>query len=260
MKYKGINKELLTQMFPFPTDNIILMGYRGSMAHGTYIPNHIDDKDIWAIVIPPIDYTWGLKHYDNTQIQREDLDLVAYDIRKYFRLLIKSNPNVISWLWLKSNCYLKMNVLGERLIHNRHIFLSKQCYKTFGGYANAQLHRMTHFAREGYMGKKRKALVEEYGYDCKNAAHLIRLLRMGIEILRTGKVIVYRYDDRETLMDIKQGYWSLNKVKKHAKMLFTELKIAHLESQLPEKPNIKHINKLLVKTMSDFYVGHSVPC
>jgi len=260
MKYRGINEELLSQMLPFPTSNIILMGYRGSMAHGTYIPNHIDDKDIWAIVIPPIDYTWGLKHYEHTQTQQEDIDLLVYDIRKYMRLALKSNPNVISWLWLEPTLYLRSTILGEWLIYNRDMFLSKQCYKTFGGYASGQLKRMTHFNREGYMGKKRKALVEKYGYDCKNAAHLIRLLNMGIEILRHRTVSVYRHDDREMLMDIKQGGWSLSRVKKHAEMLFAELKIAHLESLLPEKPNIKRINKLLIKMMSDFYVGHSVPC
>jgi len=35
--------------------------------------------------------------------------------------------------------------------------------------------------RGGYMGKKRRELVMRVGYDAKNAAHLIRLLRMGIE-------------------------------------------------------------------------------
>jgi len=35
----------------------------------------------------------------------------------------------------------------------------------------------------GYLGDKRKQLVLKHGYDAKNAAHLIRLLRMGIEFL-----------------------------------------------------------------------------
>ena len=248
--------ELFAEMLPFPISNIILMGYRGSIAHGTYIPDHIDDKDIWAIVIPPIDYTWGLKQYDHTQIQRGDIDLVVYDIRKYVRLLIKSNPNVISWLWTDP---IRTTIIGEHLIKERDMFLSKQCYKSFGGYANAQLKRMTHFGREGYMGAKRKILVEKYGYDCKNASHLIRLLKMGIEVLRYSRVNVYRHDDRGMLLDIKRGKWSLGKVKEYAEELFDELKIASMESSLPEKPDTKRINKLLISMMSCFYYGHSVP-
>lgn len=247
------NKSLLNQLIPFDPKNIILMGFRGSIAHGTYIPNHIDDKDIWAIVIPPIDYTWGLKQYDHTQIQQKDIDLLVYDIRKYIRLLIKSNPNVLSWLWLKPELYIKVTELGQRLIDHRDIFLSKQCYKSFGGYAYSQFKRMTHFQKQGYMGIKRKQLVEKYGYDCKNASHLIRLLKMGIELLLNQKIHVYR-DDRETLIDIKKGNWTLEHVKAYAECLMDRLDIAYLESGLPEKPNIEFINEFLVRIMKEFYI------
>ena len=44
----------------------------------------------------------------------------------------------------------------------------------------------------GYMGQKRRELVRRVGYDDKNAAHLIRLLRMGIEFLTEGTIYVER--------------------------------------------------------------------
>jgi hypothetical protein len=46
----------------------------------------------------------------------------------------------------------------------------------------------------GYMGQKRRELVRRVGYDAKNAAHLIRLLRMGIEFLTEGTLHVERAD------------------------------------------------------------------
>ena len=49
------------------------------------------------------------------------------------------------------------------------------------------------------MGEKRKAIVRKYQYDVKNAAHLIRLLRMGIEFLETGELRVFRAMDAEEL-------------------------------------------------------------
>jgi len=58
----------------------------------------------------------------------------------------------------------------------------------------------------GYMGKKRRELVRRVGYDAKNAAHLIRLLRMGIEFLTEGTLYVERPDAAE-LLDIKRGVW-----------------------------------------------------
>jgi DNA relaxase NicK len=50
------------------------------------------------------------------------------------------------------------------------------------------------FYSGGYMGKKRRELVVRVGYDAKNAAHLIRLLRMGIEFLTEGTLYVERAD------------------------------------------------------------------
>lgn len=38
------------------------------------------------------------------------------------------------------------------------------------------------------MGEKRKQLVAKHGYDTKNASHLIRLLRMGMEFLTVEEI------------------------------------------------------------------------
>src|SRR5215471_4669238 len=71
-----------------------------------------------------------------------------------------------------------------------------------------------HFS--GYMGEKRKAMVRKYQYDVKNAAHLIRLLRMGIEFLETGRLQVFRTSDADELKRIKRGGWTLEQVKQQA--------------------------------------------
>lgn len=46
-----------------------------------------------------------------------------------------------------------------------------------------------------------RQLVRRVGYNAKNAAHLIRLLRMGIEFLTEGTLYVERADAPE-LLDI----------------------------------------------------------
>jgi len=59
--------------------------------------------------------------------------------------------------------------------------------------------------------KKRAILEEKYGFDCKHAMQLIRLLRTGKEILSDGKVRVWR-PDHEELLEIRNGSWSYEKV------------------------------------------------
>ena len=134
------------------------------------------------------------------------------------------------------------------IIENRNLFVSKAAYHSIIGYAHGQLHRMTHGAYEGYMGEKRKQLVQKYGYDCKNAAHLIRLLRMGIEYLTDGTLRVFRHDAIE-LKEIKSGKWTLEKVQIEAERLFKLSQEAFVRSSLAPAPDAVKAEKLLVSIL-----------
>ena len=117
-----------------------------------------------------------------------------------------------------------------------------------------KLHR-EHFA--GYMGEKRKAMVRKYQYDVKNAAHLIRLLRMGNEFLGTGRLQVFRTADADELKAIKRGGWPLDRVKAEADRLFAEVEGARADSPLPPEPDEDAANALLIELHERFLgIGH----
>ena len=237
----------------------ILSAYRGSITHGMYIPGNdsdgIDDKDVMVINVPPIDFYFGLKNFGSrgtVEIKYKEWDIVIYEIRKFINLLIQGNPNVLSILWLDENHYIKRTYAGDIIINNRDLFVGRHVYKSFVGYAHGQLHRMTHQAYKGYMGEKRKALVDKYGYDTKNGAHLIRLLRMGIEFLKDGKMLVMR-PDRQELLDIKRGKWSLDQVLKEADRGFKLAEEMYLKSDLPREPDKEKVNRLLIEIIARVY-------
>lgn len=233
-------------------DWCILLGYRGSIAHGTYRPNSepnsIDDIDLQGVCIPPIDYYYGLKQFGSRgtmEIKQDEYDIVLFELTKTVRLLEKGNPNVLSILWLDPKHYLKISKAGQMLLDNRDLFTSKQVYRSFAGYANGQLKRMTHLACKGYMGEKRKRLVEKYGYDTKNASHLIRILELGIEFLHEGVLHVHR-NNADKLLEIKDGKWSLGNVKVEAERLFRLAEVTYNLSKLPDKPDHTKVNELCV--------------
>ena len=198
------------------------------------------------------------------------------------------------------------------LRNNKKLFVSKQAYHSFNGYAYAQFKRMTHFNQEaqsdmsllegelagrgidlenlkvtqeernslvdngpfegqqvgalidqyaglkrkyfsgGYMGAKRKELVRRVGYDAKNAAHLIRLLRMGIEFLVEGALHVERAD-AEQLLSIKRGEWSIERVTDEAERLFKLAEEAYVRSSLPAEPDMQKAEKLCVSIVAHFH-------
>jgi hypothetical protein len=99
----------------------------------------------------------------------------------------------------------------------------------------------------GYMGEKRKAMVRKYQYDVKNAAHLIRLLRMGTEFLEAGRLQVYRTTDAAELKQIKRGRWTLEQVKAEAERLFAGIEDARRRSPLKPEPDTLAANDLLIE-------------
>jgi uncharacterized protein len=227
-----------------------LHGYRGSIAHGMYEPStqpgSIDDKDTMAFCVPPLDYYFGLSefHSQGTQeIKHGEWDIVVYEARKALRLLAQGNPNVLSILWLEPDLYITVTAGGRLLLDRRDLFVGRHVYKPFVGYATQQLYKMEHAAFKGYMGDKRKALVERHGYDTKNAAHLIRLLRVGVEFLRDGEMNVQRHDAAE-LLAIKHGEWSLERIKDEAQRLFRRAEDAYDRSTLPVRPDHAMVNAL----------------
>jgi predicted nucleotidyltransferase len=208
-----------------------------------------------TICIPPIDYYFGLEEYGSKgtkEIKVKEWDIVVYELRKCFRLLKQGNPNVLCFLWTDKDSYLKISREGEFLIQSRNLFSGKHVYESFVGYAQGQLHRMTHLAFEGYMGEKRKRLVQKFGYDVKNACHLIRLLRMGIEFLQDGKLYVKR-TDADDLLSIKRGEWSLEQVKAESDKLFKKAENAYKKSKLPEYPNYEKIDNLCINIIKSHF-------
>lgn len=234
----------------------IVLAYRGSIAHGTFIPNgnpcSIDDKDVLGIAMPTPQYFFGLKSFEQFERFVDEWDVLIYDFRKAIRLLMKSNPNILQILWTPEDSILKSTAIYEKLRSNRHLFVHKGIYKTFCGYSFGQLKKMENMAYNGYMGQKRKGLVDKFGYDTKNAQHLIRLLRQGIEFLETGELIVKR-PDAEELKQIKLGGWKIEKVKREADKLFKKMEEAFNNSKLPDGVEAEKIHRLVHEINYEYY-------
>jgi predicted nucleotidyltransferase len=249
IQLSGLSAEETKKFVPPQT---LLLGYCGSLAHGTHIPktdpNSIDDKDIMGVCVAPLTNYLGLSNFEQLEKKEGEWDSVVYEVRKYIRLLLKQNPNVLGLLWLQKKDYIYVGESRQELLDNRGLFVSKLAYHSFSGYAYSQLHKMTHGAFNGYMGKKRKELVDKFGFDAKNGSHLIRLLRMGIEFLTEGELHVFREDASE-LKEIKAGQWTLEEVKEEAERLFSLAREAYVRSKLSDKPDAVKAEELLIKIL-----------
>jgi len=83
--------------------------------------------------------------------------------------------------------------------------------------------------------------------NTKHAMHLVRLLRMGVEALRDGEIIVKRPDAQE-LLDIRRGTWTYKEIVEYATDMDHEVRdVLYHNTPLRKKPDIKFAAQLLME-------------
>lgn len=238
--------------------DMIFGGYVGSIAHGTKVATSTyDDIDFMGIAIaPPVNTLGPLEVFDHwcPVLDPEghgplgNLDVVVYSLRKFVGLLLKGNPNVLGLLYLPPRCWMWTNLAWDRLYDQREIFLSERVITAHAGYAQGQLHKLGTPNARGYMGRERKELFARFGYDPKNASHLVRLLRMGCEYAETGDLQVDRTRiDAQELIEIKEGRWPLARIQREAEEGFRRLHEAKARKLLPPHPDAGRANALVAE-------------
>ncbi|MEP6746913.1 MAG: nucleotidyltransferase domain-containing protein [Bacteroidota bacterium] len=89
-------------------------------------------------------------------------------------------------------------------------------------------------------------------YDSKNMMHVFRLLLMAKEIATDGKINVLR-NDRAFLLSIKEGTFEYIDLVEKAEAMKDGLTFLYQHSNLPDEPDIKKIDKLLIKMREVYY-------
>ena len=304
------------------TENTIYRVITGSTAYG--LANEHINVDEKAIVILPPQYAFNLLNQWETETFHNP-DIEFHSLKKAMKLLDSQNPTMLELLFIPDNYILVQTELGQRLRENRHLFLSQNCYYSFGGYAKDQLMRIKNGLekvsedektehlndilirglkqlKENYLMlesgeltinqvyvdnnrqdadltvnfnniplSKLNVLVSELASTlkshnkahkrnykpkeklAKHAMHLIRLLKMGIEILEDGTLTVYRKTDRDHLLAIRNQKYTWDEIFTIADNLFERLDKAKQTSSLPEYTDKDAINKLYYELISDYY-------
>jgi len=133
------------------------------------------------------------------------------------------------------------NSLWAEIVSRKDVFLARSCAKQFTGFANDQLARMT--------GKKgqRPEIESKYGYDVKAAMHTLRLLYECKELVTEARITMPR-PERDLLIRVRTGKYSMDGVVAMARQQFAECEDAAKASYLPEKVDRAAVSKLLAES------------
>jgi uncharacterized protein len=234
--------------FPFEP-RVICSLVSGSHLYGISTPE--SDVDLRGVIVPPPEYWYGMEHFE--QYEPEGVDTVYHDLRKFLKLSAAGNPMFLEMWWTptpdRSSVDKYRQSIWEKIKKELwHLVLSKKLIKPHLGMAQAHLARIEMPGKRA--GQKGLKAIKKYGYNTKDASHVIRVLHQAQELLNNQKLTFPR-PEVEMLSGIRKGAYSLEAIRVMEASLTEAVRNAHRESTLPEHPDLVGINRWLVANVPD---------
>jgi predicted nucleotidyltransferase len=112
---------------------------RGSQAFG--LATETSDVDTGGVFMCPIDSLLGLGHDYKEEVASSKHDDVWYELNKFFKLLLTSNPTMIEALFVPDDCVLYEHPIMTEIKKHRELFITKKMFPTFFGYGKSQIEK-----------------------------------------------------------------------------------------------------------------------
>jgi predicted nucleotidyltransferase len=242
--------------FPEP-ESVVHLFVGGSELHGAKV-GITDDLDLYGVYIGSPASVLGLKdepHFvwstasDDRRNGLDDVDLTLYSLRRWAGLAAKGNATALHFLFAQATAVSLP--IWARIQERADLFCSRQSAEQFLGFAENQLKRITGAAGGGAKGRR-----PEYecihGYDSKAAMHCLRLYFECIELMREGRITLPR-PERELLIGVRQGAWSLERFHEEAAALKVDAETAAVQSRLPERLDVEPISELIAQVHLEWW-------
>jgi len=128
-------------------DNKILEIRIGSHLFGTETPE--SDLDMYGIFMPFDEIIYGSYTCEDVKFDviakdqtgrntSEAVDHTLCEYRKYVKLAMQNNPNILNALFVNEPNIIFVNDFGKRLLEKAEIFPHKGCFERFIKYADSQ--------------------------------------------------------------------------------------------------------------------------
>jgi uncharacterized protein len=241
-------RHVMESEFPYP-GNLVHLFVGGSELHGAKV-HGTDDLDIYGVYIEPPEKVLGLESFphfvwstagNDCRNGPDDVDVTLYSLRKWAEMACKGNPTALHFLFTKNAI---QNDVWAQVVAHREVFLARSCMKQFIGFADDQLKRMSGGKGRGKKGQ-RPELEEKFAYDFKAAMHALRLLGECKELIADGQITLPR-PEREFLVRVRTGQYSMAEVRSMAQEHFAECEEAVSHSPLPEEIDRTAISQLII--------------
>ncbi|SDK90873.1 Predicted nucleotidyltransferase [Glycomyces sambucus] len=194
--------------------NEILRTEAGSGVHGLAIAG-VSDHDEAGVFVEPAEHVVGLAgpvdHHtwrdrpEGARSEAGDRECTLYSLRKFLRLAVAGNPNLLLVMCAPESSVYRTTALGDELRALAPAFLSRDAARRAVGYLDGQVAMLLGRGRQKDM-PKRPELVAAHGYDTKFASHALRLGLQALELTEHARLTLPMPEaDRERVLRVKSG-------------------------------------------------------
>lgn len=232
-------------------DQVVHLFVGGSELHGAKV-GATDDLDVYGVFVEPpanvLGFT-GRDHFvwstagDERRNGPDDVDLTLYSLRRWAELAVKGNATALHFVFAEATA--ESLPIWDEIQRHREIFLSKRSAEQFLGFAENQKQRITGEKGSGNKGIRHE-YVGKFGYDTKAAMHCLRLYFECIELMESGRITLPR-PEKELLIDVRSGGWTLQRFLQVADELHAKAQAAAAQSALPDAVDITAISQLVAE-------------
>lgn len=231
----------------------------GSNLHGLSLPGK-DDQDEVGICVEDIDAAVGFSEFEQyiyrTAAEREgkhdapsqhgDLDLTIFSLRKFLRLAMQGNPQILQCLFVPYELCVQRDSIGAELQRMAPLIVSRHAGSRYLGYLEAQRQRL--LGERGQKKVNRPELEAQFGFDTKYAMHILRLGFQGVELMTTGKLTLPMAEtDRAFVYATRLGEVPLQDVLTKAGELERQIKDLLLDAPVPAEPAREELQAWMVR-------------
>jgi len=232
-------------------ENKILEYRVGSHLYGTNVDT--SDEDFSGIFMPTEKQVFGfekMEEIDLSIISKDEKgknlsdakDIKLYEFRKFIRLAMENNPNILEMLFVNKENLIYSTDLGQKLLDIKHLFPHKGLKPKFLGYAFSQKKKML-IKTDNYYNLKH-GLQSLYDYIGNDTIHNL-----------TNKDIIHK--TKQFLLEIEDFLAKTNSPFKFNKT-YIEIGDINIEKNSMVKQAIKIIERRLagVSNREELYLKH----
>lgn len=226
IKAKGLNKKLVN---PMQKERLPAMGFchvtnnKGSLKLADWLQKNEFDQSNCGLS--------GLPHFSNMY------------------LIYHSKEHSLRGIFSKTGTEIRTSSIPKTLQHLAYFYFNADAFN-----AHCERHKnYWSWAKERNAERYETNIAHGKAYDSKNMMHVFRLLDIAEDIATNQRIdLISR--NREFLMQVKLGAFEYNELIAQAQEKSANLDKLFMKSDLPNQPDTKLIERLLIHTRNAFYV------